>query len=127
MGCNILTGCKPVSLGTVSVLEWKGHSTWELDLSDVMPRYGKYFQVPCLTMWLTWFESVPLIGAFRGEISMDDYGQRQARLLLVHTGLPAQQLWSATYDPSQCGSEPYDDLYSQHAIASTDRLDRMGM
>lgn len=119
MGCN-RDKCKSYNLGTASEEEYHGHATWKQDYAaDGMTRYGVYYSVPCLKLLITYFgaEKYPDRREFMGIIDLDDYGMRTASLLRLSGPAQAELVWKATYDPGQCGAEPYDALYAQHAIA----------
>lgn len=96
-----------------------------LDLRPVGSRYGVYFSVPCQRVLWTWFNVGPRINGmdFRGDIVRDEYGVRRAFLYAIN---PEELIWSAVYPPEANGSEPFDDLYRQHAIAATNRDNEKG-
>lgn len=117
-GCNP-DRCPPWNLGTATKFIWDHHATWGLDYPALgMDRYEWYYVVPCLSLFVTFFTPKGETSSeFRGEIRRDDYGRRSAHLYYIGT-LPETLIWEAHYDPGECGAEPFDGLWRQHAIAS---------
>jgi hypothetical protein len=123
MGCKPGV-CRPYNLGTASRIEWYGHSTWILDYRDAMPKYGVYFQSPCLSVLFTFFNDGRSNGEYRGTVEYNAYRQRMARL--YYGSAKAPPIWEKSYSLEECGSEPFDDLYMQHAIAMGEMLNQKG-
>jgi hypothetical protein len=89
-----------------------------------MPKYGVYFQSPCLSVLFTFFNDGRSNGEYRGTVEYNAYRQRMARL--YYGSAKAPPIWEKSYSLEECGSEPFDDLYMQHAIAMGEMLNQKG-